>query len=510
MYRLLIVDDEKIEREGMANLIPWNKYDVELAGTAWNGIEGLQMIERERPEIVITDIKMPVLNGIELIKKAKVNFPEVEFIVLSGYGEYEFTSQAMELGIRHYILKPCDEEKIVQVLDKVKAEIDEKKQKLQMEKQYQNTMNTLLPRAKEQLFRNMLLGREQIKAEYQLFLDEIGEDNIYVAVLAFRSQNSFDYLEQFILLNVLQELLGEGNILLSTSVQEEVLFLISEKSLSIMENAVNRTLQEFEKFGKKEVRVAVSKVGIIDEVNTLYIQLEELFRINELNQEKGILHYGTLNDIQRDATALVDYRALREAEDYEQILFELYLAFIKMNLKRYSYSDKVQLCRWILNILYGNEEIVQMLTDETIEAVFVGTEEEKSRKLMICMIDIIAGKKGCLSSKKKEEEKFRSMLVAVYQYLTDQEMSIQYLARNILFMNEDYFGRVFARNREEKFSSYLLNTRINIAKRLMQYDSEIKISQLAVLTGFSADGQYFSKAFKKVVGMTPTEFKDRI
>ncbi len=508
MYRLLIVDDEKFEREGMANLIPWNKYGVELAGTAWNGIEGLQIIEKERPEIVITDIKMPVLDGIGLIKKVKANFPEIEFIVLSGYGEYEFTSQAMEQGVRHYILKPCDEEKIVQVLDKVKSELDAKKQKQQMEKQYQNTMNTLLPRAREHLFRNMLLGREQIKAEYQLFLEELGKVDICVAVLAFRSHNSFDYLEQFILWNILQELLGENNILLSTSVQEEVMFLLTEKSLSSMENAVNRTMQEFEKFGKKEVWAAVSKVGKIDEVNKLYIQIEELFRINELNQEKGILHYGTLNDIQSDATALVNYKALREAIDYEQILFELYLIFIKMDLKGYSYNGKVQLCRWALKILYGNDEFD--IENEKIEEIYSGTDEEKSQKLMICLTDIIMGKKGYLSASKKEEEKYRNMLAAVYQHLADPEMSIQFLAKNILFMNEDYFGRVFTRSRKEKFSSYLLNTRITIAKRLMQYDPEIKISQLAVLTGFSADGQYFSKAFKKVTGITPTEFKERI
>lgn len=508
MYRLLIVDDEKFEREGMANLIPWNKYGVELAGTAWNGIEGLQIIEKERPEIVITDIKMPVLDGIGLIKKAKVNFPEIEFIVLSGYGEYEFTSQAMEQGVRHYILKPCDEEKIVQVLDKVKSELNTKKQKQQMEKQYRNTMNTLLPRAKEQLFRNMLLGREQIKTEYQLFLEEIGEENICVAVLAFRSQNSFDYLEQFILWNILQELSGEDNILLCTSVREDVLFLLTEKSLSAMENAVDRTMQEFEKFGKKEVWAAISKVGKMDEVNKLYIQIEELFCINKLNQEKGILHYGTLNNIQSDATALVNYKALKESIDYEQVLFELYLIFVKMDLKGYSYNEKAELCRWALKILYGSDELDT--DNEKIGKVYAGTEEDKSRKLMICLTDIIIEKKGYPCVRRKEEEKYRNMLTVIYQYLADPEMNIQYLAKNILFMNEDYFGRVFTRNRKEKFSSYLLNTRITIAKRLMQYDAEIKISQLAVLTGFSADGQYFSKAFKKATGMTPTEFKEKI
>lgn len=104
MYRLLIVDDEELEREGMAEFIPWKEYDIELVGTAWNGVEGLEKIKKLQPDIVITDIKMPVMDGIELIRKAKRLYPDIVFIVLSGYGEYEYTSQAMEEGVRHYIL----------------------------------------------------------------------------------------------------------------------------------------------------------------------------------------------------------------------------------------------------------------------------------------------------------------------------------------------------------------------------------------------------------------------
>ena len=106
MYKLLIVDDEEIEREGMARFIDWEQFGIEMVGTAWNGAEGLEKIHTLKPDIVITDIKMPVMNGLDLIREAKKQQIEVEFIVLSGYGEYEFTSQAMQEGIRHYLLKP--------------------------------------------------------------------------------------------------------------------------------------------------------------------------------------------------------------------------------------------------------------------------------------------------------------------------------------------------------------------------------------------------------------------
>ena len=106
LYTLLIVDDEEIEREGMAQFIPWDTYEMKVVGTARNGAEGLKKIAKYKPDLAIVDIKMPVMNGIEMIRKAKEQYPDMTFVVLSGYGDYECTSQAMELGVRHYILKP--------------------------------------------------------------------------------------------------------------------------------------------------------------------------------------------------------------------------------------------------------------------------------------------------------------------------------------------------------------------------------------------------------------------
>ena len=112
MYKVMLVDDEDLEREIMAQTIPWEKVDMELVDMAWNGIEAMDKIRMLVPDIVITDIKMPVMDGIELIRRCQESYPHMMFVVLSGYGEYGYTSKAMELGIRHYILKPCNEETV--------------------------------------------------------------------------------------------------------------------------------------------------------------------------------------------------------------------------------------------------------------------------------------------------------------------------------------------------------------------------------------------------------------
>ena len=140
MEKLLIVDDEEIELDGMAELIDWPSYGYELVGTAINGKRGLALIQEKQPDIVITDIKMPVMDGLAMIRAAQEQHVDTVFVVLSGYGDYEYTSQAMQLGIRHYILKPCDEAKILPVLEQARAELHERRSKAQKTTEMENTV----------------------------------------------------------------------------------------------------------------------------------------------------------------------------------------------------------------------------------------------------------------------------------------------------------------------------------------------------------------------------------
>lgn len=123
MYKVLLVDDERIIREGIAKVIAWESCGFSLIGTARNGVEAFEIICRERPEVVITDLKMPVLSGLELIAKVKSELPETVFIILSGYGEFELAREAMRHGVRHYLLKPCNESKISETLNEIRIEL---------------------------------------------------------------------------------------------------------------------------------------------------------------------------------------------------------------------------------------------------------------------------------------------------------------------------------------------------------------------------------------------------
>lgn len=361
MYRLLIVDDEEIEREGMAHLIPWEQYGIEMVGTAWNDQEAMEKIKKEKPDIVMTDIKMPVMTGIELVHEAKKEFPEMEFIILSGYGEYEFTSQAMEEGIRHYLLKPCDESQIMKVMERVKEELEQKK------------------REKEEQYREIA--------------------------------------------------------------------------------------------------------------------------------EKMTAHAQSLKtDREQDISGFVDYRKICESEDYGEVLFELYLAFVKMDLEGCPFSEKEQRAAWLVEAMCEETPVFKYSKRAENRNEDSGRKERSWELLVqtICCIDKV---RKYNTGKRKEGQRMKEIFLAVFRDIGNQELSIQYLAKEVLYINEEYLGRVFARNREEKFSSWLLRQRILLAQRLIEYQPDMKIAQVAELAGYAPDGQYFSRAFRKITGMSPTEYR---
>lgn len=120
MYRLIIADDEKAIRETIASFIDWKSLDINVVAVCKNGNEAYDAILDEYPDIVLTDIRMPGMSGLEMIQRLKEAGGNIEFIILSGYGEFEYAKKAMELGVDHYLLKPCNENEIIHVIEEAK------------------------------------------------------------------------------------------------------------------------------------------------------------------------------------------------------------------------------------------------------------------------------------------------------------------------------------------------------------------------------------------------------
>lgn len=481
MDKLLIVDDDDIEREGISSLIDWPRYGIKMVGTAWNGIDGLEKIEELRPDIVLTDIKMPGMDGLEMIRQARPRYPDTIFVILSGYGEYEFTSQAMQEGIRHYILKPCDEEKIITVLGNVQEELAAQRAKSVQA----HRTRMLLPRAREQIFRDMLLERVDLKATGpQQLLAELKGMERQVITLAFRLDGGFDYMEQFIVGNMMTDLLPQGTLLLSAEVRTDLFLLVDASAEDSLESAVGRLRKEFRAFQPKSLRAVATHIGSLAQLPRMYEQAEELLYLADMEGLECLLRYEQKG---QPSAHLVDYQAIRDADNYETILFSLHLARLKLQLMGRGVEEIKRYFTIVWKMLAGDASLPEL----TLEG----------------FADALATRKG-LSW--QDNGKSRSILLAAYKHINDPNVSLQVLASEELYMNEEHLGRLFTKLTGMRFSAYVESCRMEQARQILRVQPDMKISTLAEVVGYSADGQYFSKIFRKVFGMSPKEYRDSL
>ena len=473
MYTLLIVDDEEIEREGMAQFIPWDSYEIKVVSTARNGAEGLEKIAKFRPDLAIVDIKMPVMNGIEMIRQAKEQYPDMTFVVLSGYGDYEFTSQAMELGVRHYILKPCDESKMIPVLKK-----NARSEKLETE------ARLLKPYAREQLFRDLLLGKAQASSGARQLVDELGGEQRMVLLLDFRLKCGFDSLERYVVGNMLGDLLPDGTLLMTTGVDRDVLVLADAMAESSVETAVQVLKKEFKRFETLPMLSSASRTGTLAELSVLFRQAQELLQLNMDENEPALLRPSRNAALPETVNEIFDLEALRQTGSYEELLQELAFSFAKMEAKDYRPQQRQKLCELAWKLLFEDKAAPEDSLPAWADALTAAWNHPQP------------------------DARSREIFLAIYENLPEPEFSLQTIAQQRLFMSEDHLRRIFSQMTGNRFSAYLEHCRITQARRLLEFQPDMKISRLAELVGYPLDGQYFSKVFRKICGVTPTEYRN--
>lgn len=484
MYTLLIVDDEEIECEGMAQFIPWDSYEIKVVSTARNGAEGLEKIAKFRPDLAIVDIKMPVMNGIEMIRQAKEQYPDMTFVVLSGYGDYEFTSQAMELGVRHYILKPCDESKMIPVLNKAFAELEEARKKNARSEKLETEARLLKPYAREQLFRDLLLGKAQASSGARQLVDELGGEQRMVLLLDFRLKCGFDSLERYVVGNMLGDLLPDGTLLMTTGVDRDVLVLADAMAESSVETAVQVLKKEFKRFETLPMLSSASRTGTLAELSVLFRQAQELLQLNMDENEPALLRPSRNAALPETVNEIFALEALRQTGSYEELLQELAFSFAKMEAKDYRPQQRQKLCELAWKLLFEDKAAPEDSLPAWADALTAAWNHPQP------------------------DARSREIFLAIYENLPEPEFSLQTIAQQRLFMSEDHLRRIFSQMTGNRFSAYLEHCRITQARRLLEFQPDMKISRLAELVGYPLDGQYFSKVFRKICGVTPTEYRN--
>lgn len=510
MYKVLLVDDEELVIKGISSLISWEQHGFELLAAASNGKQALELFRSNPVDIVITDIRMPVMDGLQLIKQLKEESPLTEYIVLSGYGEYDYTSSAMELGVKHYLLKPSNEIKILEVLKKVTAKIEERALQQQFWDRLQSDFNKMLPHVKEQLLRDIVLTGMYNKRDFDYFMELFMIDQQRFQLVLFTCYEETDYIDKFALKNIAEEVFKEDGVYLSTIIQDQILLLVRADDFAQLSEKIKQVQRAYRTYYKLELVVALSDEGAFSSIRSMYESVKRCLSFGSTFPEGCIITPQDVMDIRRelplDAAPLAERLALAvrtgSSADISAAINEASQSF-EAGLFDMEEAKKFCLDMFLVVIRQADGGL-----DEFVPAIpaLYNMSSLRAAFQFLEQTALELAKRNTESAAKRQSDLVDAVLGIVEQNISNPDLSLKWIGSELLYVNVDYLGKLFAKKTGSKFSSYLTRRRMEYAMKLMKQEHELRVVDIAVMTGYPEDAQYFSKVFKKYTGMTPTEY----
>ncbi len=528
MLKVIIADDEKWVRAAIKTLIPFEKLDMKLAGEASNGIEALELCRLHEPDIILTDIMMPGLTGLDLIKELKRSRSQVKIAIISGYSDFEYAKTAMKSGITDYLLKPLEENELLQVLERFKKEIAEEATLAFRNDLGKEQLKLAVPVLKEAFLRRLVAQNtftlEKIKTSLLEYGIEFNENTFYLAVFSTDSSGGFIPEEDTgskaaIIRRVMKRCFGAVTFS-GKGTAAEFISIINCRDKPDKEN-LNGAFDLCRQIFKKRFDAALS-AGLSESSHQLCL-LHQLFAQAEKALElrfwagPGKLHSYTRGMLTKEPDlSLTD-------EMLNKMILNLKLSNIQTAL---SHVDSVledlknqpdinplfvreyfwQLVQSVISILNIQLPFIRFETKLTgeqpyerlIRIPFADGLAEYTRELLLHVFDFYHDKNPI--NNRNIIDNAKKIIEANYA----GDISLEHVAKQV-HLSPAYLSELFKKETGMSFVDYKTIVRIENAKRLL--DSTVSnISDVSEKVGYS-DPKYFSKLFKKITGKTVYEYR---
>lgn len=538
MIRLFVVEDEIIMRNGLKS-VAWEKEDIELVGDASDGELAYPMILETKPDIIITDIKMPFMDGLELSERVKKELPDIQIIILSGFDEFSYAQKAVSLGVTEYLLKPVTPEKLLESVNKVKEKL------LENRKQEDDfDFPDAIPQEKNEIqkqrfFRHLVMNT---KSSSELIdMADMVEINLraraFCVILinvAVEGLSGSDYSqtrnaikEQFV--SYLADQNGwtlidrgeNGYALLVARNHEDSIKKTMEEVLGVIKNELDN-IQSVQFF------IAVGNiVNRVSEIKFSYEQATKAASYRFLIGPNQVIYASDLPtggsepaDTAMDFNSAVtdkDYRDVLDKfmrtgtrEELNPLVEEMFMAIGEQNIRSRIFMTYMLMDMYLAMLKFAKEmEIDTEEIDEKCGNIhdFLKTDftSEASQNYLISYLEQII-----INRDTKKEKKFNSALHDAALYIDNnfdkEDLSLTEVA-SIANISPSHFSAIFSQEFGVTFMEYLINKRMDKAKELLM-TTEYRSSEIAYMVGYK-DPHYFSHTFKKNLGMTPKEYRNR-
>lgn len=525
----MVVDDEMVIRNGISSMVDWGKWGIEIVGEAANGREALKMALLLRPDIVFTDIKMPIVDGISFAKELSEKYPGIYIVFLTGYSDFEYTKQAIQIGAADYLLKPIcmdDLEKLIKRLkERIASDYDKKVKQLETYQMLASNMPILRGLCYENLMTGKMSAKEFIKEAERLSIPiPIGETAaIFIDIDDYEQiekVKSNQTIIRYSVLNIAEEIFAHvGTAVLGYLSNDSTLLGSIDLKNSTMGMLVDACQQlQFYLWRFSYFTVTIS-IGCI--VQSGEKMRESLCEANKALKQKFFIGKNQIifeeqsGESRTEQTILVsntDENTLKEilsVGNYQNSLIKLeqilnrYLnneAYTERAIRQFAFYLIWLVKRTLLDMRMDEKEIFgndSNILEEIDSFKTVG-------ELRLFIKNVYSKIFAILESQRTYKKMVRQCIDYIRSHF-GENIHVADMA-NLLHVTPNYFSKIFKQETGENFTEWLNKYRIEQAKEMLIAASDDKIYEIAGKTGFS-DYKYFSYVFKKQTGYTPGTFR---
>lgn len=524
MLKIFLVEDERIMREGIKENIDWEKEGFIFTGEAQDGELAYPLIQKSQPDILITDIKMPFMDGLELSKLVRKEMPSIKIIILSGFDEFEFAKEALNIGVTEYLLKPIDREELVEALKKVAGLIyDERSKEESMNKLHEETLlNQAL--LKKNFLNKTLLGQlsavEILDEGKKLGIDFTGQ--YYQVILLELEESDVEELKKICMEN-------EYRIYMDRDMDEYCVILKSFDSneLKVQRNLfIQRMKQWLEALNKHYFIGIGNQVSRLSQLHESFGSAKRVFAYHYLMPDNNVMtsldnQVTGMNPMERidieqlnpdgfNHTSIEKFLKLGSMDKVGEFLNQYFDSVGVRNLNSFIFRQYISMNIYILVVTFldtlGYEQ-------KKIEEV---CEDISNVQIKAKQVDVMKAYMNCLITnalylrdeipKQKYAPLIEKAKAFIHETYNDDRISLQSVAEHVN-MSPSHFSVIFSKETEKTFTDYLTEIRMDKAKELLRCTS-MKTSEICFEVGYK-NPQYFSYLFKKINHYTPSQYKQQ-
>lgn len=536
--KVFLVEDEMVIRRGIKNSIDWEKEGYIFCGEASDGELAYPMIIKEKPDILITDIRMPFMDGLELCKLVKKELPNIKILILSGYDEFDYAKEAIRLGVTEYLLKPISSGKLLEALNGVSESIRREKEDKDLVRKCMEEMRENTEHEKQKFFEQMIAGNLSMAdaletgKKYEmnlsagmynllLFRFTLGEENRKSGELLGEAEYAIEKLtERLEYVFKFQRGVEGWAFLLMADNEEQMSERVKELSKDLEEIMKNySTIAYFGGIRQPVARLRELEESFREAERALAARFTmELNRIISVEDIRMAQNVDTLDDIEITSFGEIEKtRTMLEkflnngAEDEIDEFVDVYINELpEENLKSVLMRQYIIMDAYIVMMSFcekieGIEGEMQAQSEELKNSMKTSQTLEEIKNYIRMLLKKIIGVRDTISGRRYSDiiEIAKDQIRKTYM---SDEISLNTIAAEV-GMSPSYFSSIFSKEMGKTFVEYLTEIRMDRAKELLMCSS-MKTSEIGYEVGYK-DPHYFSYIFKKTQNCTPKEFRAR-